>query len=239
MKIQGSNILITGGSRGLGLALAHKLGALGAKIVIVARNRIALDQAVARLGESGIQAHGIATDIGSKESITAVAARAAALVGDIDILINNASSLGATPLRLLLDTDCEDLSAVLEVNLVGPFRLTKIIVGNMALRGRGTVINISSDAAVSAYATWGAYSASKAALDHLTRVWAEELADTGVHFMAIDPGEMNTRMHADAMPHADTEALAKPEAVAARIAAALMTSPPEVRFEANAFEASS
>jgi NAD(P)-dependent dehydrogenase (short-subunit alcohol dehydrogenase family) len=137
----------------------------------------------------------------------------------VDILVNNASSLGPTPLRLLLDTECEDLEHVLSVNVVGPFRLTKIVAGSMALRGTGTVVNISSDAAVSAYGTWGSYSASKAAQDHLTRIWAEELAGVGVRFIAVDPGEMNTQMHADALPDANTDELADPRAVADTIVA--------------------
>ena len=106
---------------------------------------------------------------------------------------------------------------MLDVNLVGPFRLTKAVAGGMALRGRGLVVNVTSDASVSAYATWGAYSVSKAALDHLGRVWAAELAESGVRFLAIDPGEMDTAMHADAMPHADRATLADPAVVAAGI----------------------
>jgi NAD(P)-dependent dehydrogenase (short-subunit alcohol dehydrogenase family) len=129
------------------------------------------------------------------------------------------------PLRLLLDTDCEDLSRALAVNLVGPFRLTKAIAGAMVLRGRGTVLNISSDAAVEAYERWGAYGASKAALDHLTRTWAAELAGTGVRVLAVDPGEMNTRMHAQAAPDADPTTLADPARVAAGIVAWLRARP--------------
>ena len=115
------------------------------------------------------------------------------------------------------DVDREDLERVLQVNLVGPFRLQKIIAGSMALRGKGLVISISSDAAVEAYAGWGAYSASKAALDHMTRIWAAEVDETGVRFLSIDPGEMNTKMHADAMPDADPASLKDPDEVAHRI----------------------
>jgi NAD(P)-dependent dehydrogenase (short-subunit alcohol dehydrogenase family) len=140
-------------------------------------------------------------------------------------LINNASTLGPSPLRLLLDTDCEDLERALAVNLVGPFRLTKALAGSMALRGRGLVVNISSDAAVETYPRWGAYGASKAALDQLSRVWAAELAGTGVRVLAVDPGEMNTRLHAEAMPEADPASLADPAAVARRILA-LIAAPP-------------
>src|SRR6185436_8214248 len=145
------------------------------------------------------------------------AGQAHGLVGEIGIAIHNASTLGPTPLRLLLDTECEDLAAVLETNLVGPFRLTKILAGAMVLRGAGTLVHISSDAAVEAYPRWGAYGISKAAQDHLSRILAAELQDTGVRIVAVDPGEMDTKMHADAVPDADRAALQRPADVARRI----------------------
>ena len=107
------------------------------------------------------------------------------------------------------------------MRLVGPFRLSKLIAGSMALRGRGTLLHISSDAAVEAYPTWGAYSVSKAAQDHLARVLAAELDAAGVRVLSVDPGEMDTRMHRDAVPDADPRSLADPGVVAARIAAML------------------
>jgi NAD(P)-dependent dehydrogenase (short-subunit alcohol dehydrogenase family) len=140
-------------------------------------------------------------------------------VGPVDLLVQNASTLGRTPLRLLLDTDCEDLERVLAVNLVGPFRLGKIVAGAMALRGEGLIVHVSSDAAVAAYPRWGAYGVSKAALDHLGRIWAAEMEGTGVRFLTVDPGEMDTRMHAQAMPEADPRALARPAAVAEKVVA--------------------
>lgn len=217
MKIQGTSALITGGSQGLGLALAKELASAGARVVLVARRRALLDRAVQEIRDRGGEAYGIAADIGEKSSVHSIAGEAAALAGPIDLLVHNASTLGAVPLRLLLDTDCEDLEAVLQVNLVGPFRLQKIIAGSMAVRGRGLVLSISSDAAVEAYAGWGAYGASKAAADHLTRIWAAEAGETGVRFLSIDPGEMNTRMHADAIPDADPSTLRNPEDVAVRV----------------------
>jgi NAD(P)-dependent dehydrogenase (short-subunit alcohol dehydrogenase family) len=218
-------VVVTGGSRGLGRALGESLAAAGARVVLVARDRAPLDEAVAAIRARGGEAHAVAADVGHLDAAFAIAGQAAALIGPVDLLINNASTLGPTPLRLLLDTDCEDLSRALAVNLVAPFRLTKAIAGSMVMRGRGTIVNISSDAAVEAYDRWGAYGASKAALDHLTRTWAAELDGTGVRALAIDPGEMNTAMHAQAMPDADPSSLADPARVAAQILAWLAGSP--------------
>ncbi len=214
---QEKTALITGASRGLGRALALRLAAEGAKVVLVARHQSALDEVVSEIKAHGGTAFGIVADVGDKESIYPIVGQAAALAGPIDILINNASTLGPVPLRLLMDTDCEDFEQTLQVNLLGPFRLMKAVAGSMVLRQTGVIVNISSDAAVEAYPTWGVYSASKAALDHLTRIAAAELADTSVRFLSVDPGEMNTQMHADAMPDADVNELQSPDAVAATI----------------------
>lgn len=219
MNLRGLSAIITGASRGLGEALAHELARRGAKVVLVARVKEDLDRVVQEIRQAGGEAHGLPADVGDKRSTYAIAGAAAALVGPIDLLIHNASTLGKVPLDLLLDTDCEDLEQVLAVNLVGPFRLTKAIAGSMALRGRGLIVHISSDAAVSAYPRWGAYGVSKAALDHLARTWAAELAGTGVRVLSVDPGEMRTKMHADAIPDADPASLADPADIAARVAA--------------------
>lgn len=214
---EGRAVLITGGSRGLGRALGLALAERGDRVVLVARERGPLDAVVEEIRARGGQAWGIAADVGDKEAVHRVTGEAAALAGAIDLAIMNASTLGRTPMPLLLDTECEELEEVLQVNLVGPFRLTKVLAGSMALRGRGTVVMVSSDAAVEAYPTWGAYGVSKAALDHLARVWAAELGEAGVRFLAIDPGEMDTRMHAEAIPEADPATLAQPTVVADRI----------------------
>ena len=216
-----STALITGGSRGLGLALGRALAMDGTRVVLVAREKGTLDQAVQRIREAGGHAHGIVADVADRDAVHAISAQAAALAGPVDLLVNNASTLGPVPLRLLLDTDCEDFTRALEVNLLGPFRLTKALAGSMVLRGSGTIVNITSDAGVEAYAHWGAYGVSKAALDHFGRFLAAELEGTGVRVFTVDPGEMDTRMHADAMPDADPAQLAHPEKVAARIVSLL------------------
>ncbi|MCI0387380.1 MAG: SDR family oxidoreductase [Acidobacteria bacterium] len=216
-EFNGKSVLITGGSRGLGRALALRLSAEGAKVALVARHQKELDATVNEIRKNGGIAFGIVSDVGDKESIYPIVGQAAALAGPVDILINNASTLGPVPLRLIADTDCEDFEQALQVNTIGPFRLIKAVVGSMVLRQTGVIVNISSDAAVEAYPSWGVYGASKAALDHLTRIAALELADTSVHLFSVDPGEMNTRMHADAMPDADPDGLQSPDVIADKI----------------------
>jgi NAD(P)-dependent dehydrogenase (short-subunit alcohol dehydrogenase family) len=217
MKIQGQGALVTGASRGLGRALAEQLAARGARVALVAREAGPLRDVVAGIRARGGDAHAIAGDIAAKEAIHQIAGQAQGVIGEIGIAIHNASTLGSTPLRLLLDTECEDLTTVLETNLVGPFRLTKVLAGAMAIRGAGVIVHVSSDAAIEPYPHWGAYGASKAAQDHLSKILAAELDGTGVRVLAVDPGEMDTVMHAAAVPDADRASLQQPAAVAARI----------------------
>jgi NAD(P)-dependent dehydrogenase (short-subunit alcohol dehydrogenase family) len=209
--------IVTGASRGLGRALAFQLASAGVRLVLVARESPELRQAASELRARGAEAHPLAADLGDKHAIYQIAGAASALVGPVDLVIHNASTLGPTPLPLLLDTECEDLERVLAVNLLGPFRLSKALAGQMALRGQGTLVHISSDAATSAYPGWGAYGVSKAALDQLARSWAVELDELGVKVVSIDPGEMDTAMHAAALPEADRKSLADPAEVARRI----------------------
>ena len=223
MRLFGSAALVTGGSRGLGAALGRELARRGARVVLVARGREGVEAVASAIRARGGEAHALAADVGSRDQIYPLAGAAAALVGPIDVMIHDASTLGPLPLRPLAETECEDLQRVLDVNLIGPFRLTKALVGSMALRRRGLIVGISSDAAVVGYPGWGAYGVAKAALDHLIKTWAAELGDSGVRFLSIDPGEMDTDMHAAALPEADRASLADPAEVAARIAGVLET----------------
>ncbi len=227
MNIQGQGAVVTGASRGLGRALAEGLAARGARVALVAREAGPLGDVVATIRGTGGIAHAVIGDISDKHAAHRIAGQVQGLVGEVDLVVHNASSLGPLPLRLLLDTECEDLAAVIETNLIGPFRLTKIFAGAMAMRGKGTIVHLSSDAAVEPYPRWGAYGISKAAQDHLSRILAAELAATGVRVFAVDPGEMDTKMHADAMPEADRTTLQRPTDVAAAIVR--MIESPQVR----------
>jgi NAD(P)-dependent dehydrogenase (short-subunit alcohol dehydrogenase family) len=208
-------VAITGGTSGLGLALVTELHRQGARIAFVARGA----EQVERVMHDHSGAFGIVGDVSSKEDIYPIALQILGSLGGLDVLINNASALGPVPLALLADTECEDLEKALATNLLGPFRLTKALLGALALsarEGRGAVVlNASSDAAINPYPTWGAYGASKAALHHLTRIWDAELSTEGVQFLSVDPGDMDTPLHALAVPDADAATL-KPPAVAAR-----------------------
>lgn len=216
-KLNNLNAVVTGASRGLGVALLEALTQHGSRVVAVARHLEPLQPLLDRIRASGGIAHAVIADIADKDATYRIAGEAQALLGPVDLLIHNASTLGPTPLPLLLDTDCESLLQVLETNLVGAFRLTKALAGPMVLRGRGTVLHVSSDAAVEPYPRWGAYGISKAAQDHLSRILAAELEGTGVRVLSVDPGEMDTRMHRDALPDADPATLLAPRTVARRI----------------------
>jgi NAD(P)-dependent dehydrogenase (short-subunit alcohol dehydrogenase family) len=217
----GANVWITGGSRGLGAALARRLAARGARLALTARDPVALERTVAEIRQAGGEATALPGDVGDKQAILPLAGAAQAALGRVDVLIHAASALGPSPLRLLSDTECEELERALAVNVVGPFRLTKAIAGAMALSGGGLIVHVSSDAAQAAYPAWGAYGASKAAFDHLARIWAEELAPVGVRFVSIDPGDMDTALHREAVPDADRSQLQDPDEVAGRFLALL------------------
>ena len=220
---RGLRVAVTGGTSGLGLALVQALRERGAQVAFVARDAAR----VARVADSVPGSHGIAGDIARKDDIHRIALQVSAALGGLDVLVNNASSLGPVPLAPLADTDCEDLEAALAANLVGPFRLTKALLGALGARersasgGRAVVVNISSDAAVNPYPGWGAYGASKAALAHMSRIWDEELREHGVRVIAVDPGDMDTPLHALAVPDADPATLKRPRDAALELLAAI------------------
>ena len=219
--LSGVRVAITGGTSGLGLALVHELFGRGARVAFVARTREHVESVARALPG----AYGIVGDVAQKDDVYPIALQIVGNLGGLDVLVNNASSLGPSPLALLGDTECEELELALATNLLGPFRLTKALLGALgasAREGRGSVVlNVSSDAAINPYPQWGAYGASKAALHHLSRIWDEELAAEGVRVLSLDPGDMDTPLHAVAVPDADRAALKRPETAAREFADAI------------------
>ncbi|HKP66069.1 MAG TPA: SDR family oxidoreductase [Casimicrobiaceae bacterium] len=219
-------VLVTGGTSGLGLALVHAFHARGADVAFIARTRGRVDDLARRLRGT----LGIVGDVADKDAIYPIALQVLGWRGGLDVLINNASSLGPVPLAPLADTACEDFALALETNVLGPFRLTKALLGGLAAsarEGRGAVVvNVSSDAAINAYANWGAYGASKAALRQMTCIFDEELRALGVRFLSIDPGDMDTPLHALAVPDADPRDLLAPADAARTVVDAIIDALP-------------
>jgi NAD(P)-dependent dehydrogenase (short-subunit alcohol dehydrogenase family) len=230
MKTEPLRIAVTGGTSGLGQALVRAWQVRGARVAFVARTAATVHEVATRLPHTT----GIAGDVSRKEDIYPIATEILGALGGLDVLVNNASSLGPVPLAPLADTACEDLERALATNLVGPFRLTKALLGALAASarvGRGAVVvNVISDAAATAYPGWGAYGASKAALGQMSRIWDAELIAQGIRVLAIDPGDMDTPLYALAVPGADLALLLAPEVAAARIVDLVA----EVRSEAGA-----
>ena len=207
--------LITGASRGLGRALALEFGRRGAKLVINSRasSENGLKETEHELREMGVQVLSVVADVSNRTDIERLAGAALSRFGHVDVLVNNASALGPTPMPYLIDYPIEDFEQVTRTNMLGPFMLIRSMVGQMIARGSGSIINVSSDAGVVGYATWGAYGVSKAALDQLTRTWAAELGGTGVRVNSVDPGDMNTSMKRASEPDGDSSDWADPVSV--------------------------
>ena len=203
--------LVTGASRGLGRALARSLGADGWSLVIDGRDPDALAEVEAELvaaGAGGVRAiPGDVSDPAHRRDLVAAAEE----LGGLDVLVNNASSLGPSPLPRLADYPPEDLEAVLRVNVVAPLALIQATLRLLRQSG-GRILDITSDAAVEAYEGWGGYGSSKAALEQLSAVLAVE--EPALRVYAVDPGDMRTRMHQDAFPGEDISDRPPPEAVA-------------------------
>jgi NAD(P)-dependent dehydrogenase (short-subunit alcohol dehydrogenase family) len=216
--------IVTGGSRGFGLALARELTALGWHVVIDGRDPGAVDRAARQSG--AIPVPGDVTDAGHRRRLVEAAL---APTGRLDLVINNASALGPSPLPRLSDYPVEGLRQVYETNLLAPLALVQEALP--ALRASaGAVINVTSDAAVEAYPGWGGYGSSKAALEQVSRVLAAEEPEVRVWW--LDPGDMRTRMHQDAFPGEDISDRPEPETVAPAVVRLLDSRPPSGRVRA-------
>ncbi|HEX8144841.1 MAG TPA: SDR family oxidoreductase [Pyrinomonadaceae bacterium] len=213
-RLQGKNILITGASQGLGRQLAIEFAREGAAALsLVARSPEKLEEVAERVRETGTRALLIEADLQRQEEIERVIATTLSeFDGRLDVLVNNASAIGPTPLPYLLDYPLEDFRSVLDTNLIAPFLLIKKALPAMVEHG-GSIINVTSDAGVTGYPGWGAYGISKFGLEGMSQTWAAELAESGVRINVVDPGEMNTAMHRAAEPEEDPNQWARPEEV--------------------------
>lgn len=199
--------ILTGASRGLGLALARALAERSWDLVIDARGEDALRAAQDELGRTGAKVRAHAGDVSHELHRRALIGAAAGL-GRLDLLVNNASELGPTPLPPLEMYPLERLERVLAVNALGPLRLVQLALPMLA-DSAGRIVNVTSDAAVEGYPGWGGYGASKAALEQLSRVLAAERPDLRVYW--VDPGDIRTRMQQDAFPGEDISDRPPPE----------------------------
>ncbi|TCS95985.1 SDR family NAD(P)-dependent oxidoreductase [Hazenella coriacea] len=205
-------VMITGASKGLGKALTMAFAKAGAKLAIVARKEHELHQVEQELKRLSVEVLAMTGDMSNSRDVERFVATAEDTFGQIDVLINNASIFGPSPSPYLLDFPEEDFMEVLRINTVNPFLVTRRVIAGMLNRGKGSIINVTSEAGHVGYAGWGAYGISKFAVEGLTQTWADEVDGTGVRVNAVDPGEMDTDMHALAVPDCDYE-LAKPEEV--------------------------
>ena len=213
MTLDGSVALITGASRGLGREVARAFARRGARLVLTARGAEALEEAAAMLRRT-TDVVALAGDVADRAHAERLVRAGLARFGGIDILINNASVLGPTPMPRLEALPPDALQEIIRTNVAAPLRLTQLVLPHMREARRGVIINVTSDAGVEAYPGWGGYGVSKAALEHLSRVLAAELAGAGIRVYVVDPGEMNTEMHRDAEPGVDLSHLPPPEASA-------------------------
>jgi NAD(P)-dependent dehydrogenase (short-subunit alcohol dehydrogenase family) len=217
--------LLTGASRGLGRALAAALDERGWRLVVDGRNGERLAAAVADLSHPDLVAAlpGDVADPGHRAALTA------AVGPRLDLLVNNASALGPSPLPHLADLPADELERVLAVNVVAPVALIRSVLPALRRAG-GRILNISSDAAVEAYAGWGGYGASKAALDQLTAVLAVEQPELRIY--AVDPGDMATDMHQAAFPGEDISDRPAPETVVPALLELITGHHPSGRYRA-------
>lgn len=224
-----STAIVTGGSRGLGLALTRHLVDDGWTVIIDARDGDALLRAAADLGPRAVPVVGDITSPGHRHHLIG----AAEATGGLDLLVNNASILGPSPQPGLVDYPLEDLRQVYEVNLVAPLALIQLAIGLLEV-SKGTVVNITSDAAIENYEGWGGYGSSKAALEQVSNVLAAEHPELAVY--RVDPGDMNTRMHQEAFPGEDISDRPLPETSVPGLVKLIAMRPPSGRYRARDLE---
>ncbi len=218
---EGHVAIVTGGSRGLGKALARELLDKGLRVIIDARDAAELERARLELaavsrGELTV----IAGDVSDVEHAHALVAAAQGM-GPLDLLVNNASTLGRVPLPRIAQLDRKTFDALFDVNVFAPIHLIQHALPLLAQSETATIVNVTSDAGVEGYPAWGGYGATKAALEHVSRVLAAELEGGTTRVLVFDPGDMNTQMHRDSIPDADPSELCDPADSARALMAAI------------------
>lgn len=203
-------VLVTGASKGLGLAVARLLALRGFRLILTARGAEALAAAARELAVH-TEVTALAGDVADPAHARRLVDEGVERFGRIDVLINNASGLGPTPMPLLADYPLDALEDLFRVNVVAPLHLIQRVLPHMRARGEGVIINVTSDAAVEAYPGWGGYGLTKAALEQLSRVLARELDGSDIRVYVVDPGDMDTELHRLAEPGADLSHLPGPE----------------------------
>lgn len=219
--------LITGASRGLGLALAQSLATDRWRLIIDARGAPALAEAASELSAATdvlALAGDVADDVHRHRLSDAVDD-----MGRLDLLVNNASTLGVSPQPHLVDFPLPELEQVYRINVLAPVALTQLLLPRLRA-SRGTILNISSDAAVEPYAGWGGYGSSKAALDHVSAILAAEEPDVRVY--AVDPGDMRTELQQQAFPGEDISDRPEPDSVVPALLHLIERRPPSGRYRA-------
>ncbi|HEV3090012.1 MAG TPA: SDR family NAD(P)-dependent oxidoreductase [Candidatus Cybelea sp.] len=218
---EGHVAIVTGGSRGLGKALARELLDKGLHVIIDARDAAELERARLELAAvSRGELRAIAGDVSDVEHAHALVAAAQGM-GRLDLLVNNASTLGRVPLPRIAQLDRTTFDALFDVNVFAPIHLIQHALPLLAQSETATIVNVTSDAGVEGYPTWGGYGATKAALEHVSRVLATELEGGTTRVLVFDPGDMNTQMHRDALPGADPSQLCDPADSAGALMAAI------------------
>ena len=220
-----ASAIITGGSQGLGRALAATLAQLGWQVVIDARHAPDLDRAAGELGDRGLAIMGDITDASHRRALI----EAAVARGPLELVVNNASTLGPRPMPRLDDYDLDGWRRVFETNVVAPLALIQLALPSLA--PGATILNVTSDAGVEGYEGWGGYGASKAALEQLSRVLAAEHPELAVYW--VDPGDMRTAMHQDAFPGEDISDRPLPADRVPGLLALILGDYPSGRYQAH------
>jgi NAD(P)-dependent dehydrogenase (short-subunit alcohol dehydrogenase family) len=210
-KLVGKTALITGGSRGIGRAIAAAYVSAGARVFICGRRATDLDRTLDEMRASGAVIDGAAGDVSSAQDVSRIVGAALKSFGAIDVLVNNASILG--PRTTIVDYPIDAWREVVEINLTGIFLMTRAVLPGMLARRSGSIINLTSGVGRVGKAKWGAYAVSKAGVESFTQVLADEVKSEGIRVNSVNPAATRTRMRAQAYPEEDPTTLPSPESI--------------------------